>query len=106
MSVEHVVLLKWKDDAPADTIAQIATGLTALKDKVPGIVDLTYGEDFNKVRSDGFTHMLVVRFVSKEALASYDTHPEHQKVVSLIRTVVDKVLAVDIESPRLTPASL
>ncbi|KAF0688599.1 Aste57867_19772 [Aphanomyces stellatus] len=104
MSVEHVVLFKWKDDAPAETIAQVEADVIALKDQISGIVDLTYGKDFNKVRADGFTHMVVVRFVSKEALASYDAHPDHQKVVALLLPIMDKILVMDMESPRLTPA--
>ncbi|KAF0686709.1 Aste57867_21551 [Aphanomyces stellatus] len=106
MSVEHVVLFKWKDDAPAETIAQVEADVIALKDKIPGIVDLTYGKDFNKVRSDGFTHMLVIRFVNKEALAFYDAHIEHQKILGLLVPIMDKILVVDMESPRLTPAKL
>ncbi|ETV94359.1 hypothetical protein H310_11999 [Aphanomyces invadans] len=101
--VEHVVLFKWKDDASAEAIEEVGRSIIALKDKVPGIIDLAYGEDFTKTRSQGFTHTLVVRMANKETVAFYDSHPEHVKVVTQIRLILDKILAMDIETPRHLP---
>ncbi|KAF0686706.1 Aste57867_21548 [Aphanomyces stellatus] len=104
MSVDHVVLFKWKDDAPAETIQEFARAVVALKDKVPGILDLSFGEDFSKTsRAQGFTHMLIVRMENKDTVPFYDAHPEHQKVVALIRPIMDKNISLNIESPRHMP---
>ncbi|ETV86409.1 hypothetical protein H257_02782 [Aphanomyces astaci] len=101
--VEHVVLFKWQDDATPEAIESVGQSILALKDKIPGVIDLAYGEDFTKTRSQGFTHALVVRMANKDVVAFYDAHPEHVKVITQIRTIVDKILAVDFESPRHTP---
>ncbi|KAG9400113.1 hypothetical protein AC1031_011023 [Aphanomyces cochlioides] len=101
--IEHVVLFKWKADADPAKVEEVGNAIKALKDKIPGIVDLAYGEDITKTRAQGFTHGLVVRMATRETVKFYDEHPEHVQVVHKIREVVESVLAMDFESPRLTP---
>ncbi|OQR86571.1 stress protein [Achlya hypogyna] len=103
--MEHVVLFKWKADASADAIATVGAGLVAMKDKIPGVMDLAYGQDFTVARAKGFTHMLVVRLTSREMLPGYAEHPEHQKVLVQIREIAEDIMAMDFESPRFAPSA-
>ncbi|MBD2312967.1 Dabb family protein [Desertifilum sp. FACHB-1129] len=93
--IEHIVLFKWQPDTSPEAIATIIEALKSLQDKIPGIVDLSCGENFCE-RSKGFTHGLVVRFVDRAALENYGPHPEHQAIVQeLIKPVLLDILALD-----------
>lgn len=95
--IEHVVLFKWKTDSTPDSIASVVAGLRGLKDRVPGIVDLTCGENFSD-RGQGYRTALVVRFVDRAALDAYGPHPAHQDVVTrLIVPIREDVIVADYE---------
>ena len=95
--IEHIVLMRWNEGASTEAIAAVFEGLRALKTKIPGIVDLTCGENFSE-RSKGFTHALVVRFTDRTALDDYIPHPDHQAVVqNLINPIRADSLAFDYE---------
>ncbi len=95
--VEHIVLFKWQENAPKEAIDATMDALRALKNEIPGILELTAGENYTN-RSQGFTHALYVRFESKEALEIYAPHPKHQHVVqNHVAPIKENVLAVDYE---------
>lgn len=45
--IEHLVLFRWTSDASGKAIAQVMEGLRALRGQIPGLQDLTCGENFN-----------------------------------------------------------
>jgi hypothetical protein len=95
--IEHIVLFRWTDAASEEAKANVMTELRKLKDKIPGIVDLSYGTNFSD-RAKGYTHGLVVRFTDRAALQTYGPHPEHQRVVqNLIKPIAADILALDYE---------
>jgi Stress responsive A/B Barrel Domain len=95
--IEHIVLFKWKTEATSEQIKAAIDNLKALKDKIPGIIDLSCGENFCD-RSQGFQHGLVVRFDNKTSLENYAPHPDHQEVVvNFIRPILADIIAVDYE---------
>ena len=95
--VEHLVLFKWKDGVSAEAIESAVDGLKGLRHRIPGIIDLTCGDNFSD-RNQGFQTGLVVRFQDREALEAYGPHPLHQEVVqNLISPIRADVLAVDYE---------
>ena len=95
--IEHIVLIRWKEEASPEAIETALAGLRQLKGKIAGIVDLTCGANFSE-RSQGYTHGLVVRFTDRAALDAYLPHPEHQHVVqNLINPIRADSLAVDYE---------
>ena len=95
--IMHIVLFQWNAEANEEAIDQAITGLLALKDKIPGILELTCGRNFSD-RSKNFTHGLVVHFTDRAALETYGPHPEHQHVVqNYINPIRADVLAFDYE---------
>jgi hypothetical protein len=95
--VMHVVLFKWKPEATPEQIERVMEALRELPEKIPGIRELTCGENFCE-RAQGFQHGLVVRFADRAALDAYGPHPAHQEVVqSLILPLRESVLALDYE---------
>ena len=95
--IEHVVLFRWAEDASAEAKDRVEEELRALLTQIPGILDLTYGENFSS-RSQGYTHALVVRFEDRAALEVYSPHPAHQRVVQeFIAPIRADTLVVDYE---------
>ena len=95
--IEHIVLFRWTDAAGGKAIETVMTELRGLKNKIPGIVDLSCGANFCD-RAKGFTHGLVVRFTDRASLEAYGPHPEHQRVVqNLIKPIAADILALDYE---------
>jgi hypothetical protein len=95
--IEHVVLFRWKADASPEAISAAIAGLSSLRGKIPGLVDLTCGANFCE-RSQGYQCGLVVRLRDRSALETYGPHAAHQEVVaSLINPILEDVIAVDYE---------
>ena len=93
--VEHVVLFKFKPTISKDEIAKITEDLKGLKGQIDGLIDLSVGENFS-ARSKGFDTGLVVRFADEKALATYQEHPEHVRILNeKLRPNLDDVIAVD-----------
>lgn len=95
--VEHILLMRWKDQTPQEAIDRAMAALRGFKEQIPGIVDLSCGLNFSE-RAKGYTHALVVRFNDRAALDAYFPHPEHQRVVqNLINPFRADTLILDYE---------
>ena len=95
--IEHILLLKWNENAAQESIDYAMVELQALKDKIPGIVDVSSGKNFSE-RARGFTHGMVFRFKDRAALNGYIPHPEHQRVVQkILNPIRADILVVDYE---------
>ena len=86
------------NEAKPEAIDKAMADLRSLKNKIPGIVDLSCGANFSD-RAKSYTHGLFVRFTDRAALQAYVPHPEHQRVVqNVINPICADVLALDYES--------
>lgn len=95
--VEHLVILKFKDDSTADQIDAFIKAAKGLQDKIDGVVDLSVGANFTD-RSQGFTHGVCVRFRDQAALENYVPHPDHVHVVeNYIKPILADILVIDYE---------
>ncbi|MBI5690635.1 MAG: Dabb family protein [Verrucomicrobia bacterium] len=92
----HVVLFKFKDDAPRAEVAKIEKAFLELKTKIPQIQGLEWGTNVSpEGLANGFTHCFFLTFKSKAELEKYLPHPEHKKFGAMLKGVLDKVLVVD-----------
>jgi antibiotic biosynthesis monooxygenase (ABM) superfamily enzyme len=96
--IDHLVFLAANEDASPEDIEDLISSIRNLKDTVPGVVDLSVGENFSP-RSGGYTHGLFVRFETKEDLQGYMEHPEHQAVVEKLDRLTSRIV-VDYEVSR------
>ncbi len=78
--VEHILLLRWTEQASQEAIDAALAELRNLKDKIPGILDFSCGTNFSP-RAKGFTHGVVMRLSDRAAMEAFYPHPEHQRVV-------------------------
>eukprot|EP00956_Cyclotella_meneghiniana_P037772 scaffold144022_cov67-Cyclotella_meneghiniana.AAC.1 len=78
--IDHVVLLKVRDDVAEEDIERMRQGVLGLR-TLPGVLTITVGKTFAEEwmpdRRNGVTHSLSVRLVSKDALKVYQDHPMH-----------------------------
>lgn len=95
--VEHVVLFKTTPEATQEQRERMIAELRSLKEKIPGIIDLTVGTNFSD-RNQGFDIGLVVRFVDRAALEVYLPHPAHQGCVDqFVAPIKADIIVVDYE---------
>ena len=93
--IDHLVFLEVREDASPEDVADLISSIRGLRDAVPGVVDLSVGENFSE-RSSGYTHGLFVRFESVEGLRGYLKHPDHLSVVEKLDRLTSRIV-VDYE---------
>jgi hypothetical protein len=93
--IDHLVFIAVKEDASPEDVEDLISSIRGLKGSVPGVVDLTVGENFSG-RSGGYTHGLFVRFESREDLQRYMEHPDHLAVVEKLDRLTTRIV-VDYE---------
>ena len=92
----HIVLFKFKADAPAAEVEKVEKSFVALKASIPQIAEMEWGTNVSpEGLADGFTHCFFVTFKSKADLEAYLPHPEHQKFGAGLKGLIDKVLVFD-----------
>nr|WP_321265968.1 Dabb family protein [uncultured Sulfurimonas sp.] len=92
--IVHIVMFKFKDENKEKNIEIIVRRLKALIDLVPALKSIEVGVDFNKSER-AFDLSLYSTFETKEDLQIYAVHPEHLKVVELIKEVTIESKVVD-----------
>jgi stress responsive alpha/beta barrel protein len=96
--VEHVVLFKTTAGASDEQKSRMVEELGKLKDRIPGIIDLTVGRNFS-TRNQGYDIGLVVRFQDRAALETYLPHPAHRGCVDrFVTPIKEDVIVVDYET--------
>lgn len=92
----HIVLFKFKDDAPRAEIEKVEKAFAGLKKSISQIHDFEWGTNVSpEGKAEGFTHCFLVTFRNKADLDAYLPHPEHKKFVAMLKGLIDKVLVVD-----------
>ncbi len=98
--VHHMVMFTWKADTTADQAAAIEKALKGLKEKVPGIVSLTYGKQNSPedaAKKHGFQYGLSVVFANAAARDGYITHVDHVAAVQVLLPHLADVAVLDYD---------
>ncbi|KAL9688622.1 hypothetical protein QQ045_033045 [Rhodiola kirilowii] len=97
-TIEHVVLFKLKPQTPPAKLSAMLDGANSLK-SLNQVLHLTAGPIHRNASSPSaptFTHMLHSRYSSKSDLSTYNSHPDHIRVVrEFIFPICDDLMAVD-----------
>ncbi|MDD3443754.1 MAG: Dabb family protein [Sulfurimonas denitrificans] len=92
--IVHIVMFKFKDESKESNIKEVQKSLNALVTLIHELKFMEVGVNFTD--SDrAFDLCLYSTFESKEDMAIYAIHPEHLKVVELIKTVTLESKVVD-----------
>lgn len=94
--IKHIVF--WKiQDGPKGENARIAKSLLeGLVGKIPGLLKLEVGVDFSRTELSSDL-ALYSEFTDKASLEGYAIHPEHLKVVPVIKSFSLERRVVDFE---------
>lgn len=95
---KHIVFWKYKDEACGRTKQEnmdiVKEGLLSLDGKVPTLRTAEVGQDI--LHTDASYDMcLICTFEDKAGFIVYRDHPEHQKVLSYIKQVIEDRKVID-----------
>lgn len=97
--VKHIVMWSYKEETGAEerkaAAAKIKADLEALVGVVPGLKRVTVITE--PLSSSSHDLCLLTELESEEALKGYAVHPEHLKVVDLVRSVTCNRVCMDYE---------
>ena len=96
MAIEHLVLIEQNDGVTEAQAQEVMDGIAALKDQVPGILDVKIGNNFSD-RAPHISHAAVVPLADKDALAAYGPHPAHQELLKILMPMAKNITIADIE---------
>jgi hypothetical protein len=100
--LEHLVLLKLKEDSTDEHYNNIVNSLKELPSKISAIRRLKVGKNFSD-RNQGYNIGLSVTVNNKEDLDIYRFHPDHVFVLEkIIKPHLENVIAVDFIEDKLT----
>jgi hypothetical protein len=90
----HVVCFKFTDRAHAD---EAVARLAAMRGQIPTMLAIDVGRDITQ-SARSYDVALVTRHDDAAGMAAYQTHPVHQEVVTWIRSVKPRSIAVDFHA--------
>ena len=99
--IVHIVMFKFNEEKKSSNIEKVVEKLNALLEKIDVLLSMEVGVDFNGSER-AFDLSLYSTFETKEDLKTYATHPEHLKVVELIKEVTSESKVVDYVKQRNT----
>lgn len=92
--IVHIVMFKFKDENKSSNTEEVLKRLNGLTQLIPTLKSMEVGVNFTP--SDrAFDLSLYSTFETKEDLDAYALHPEHLKVVELIKSVTVESKVVD-----------
>ena len=95
--IEHIVVFELSKETTQEQIEALYREISSFRDRIPGILDLTIGENFSKI-SKNYTHGVVIRFETKQALKDYFTNPIHTAMVeNHLKPILVDGLEIDYE---------
>ena len=97
--IRHIVLLKARPEVTEAHIAAIFADLHSLK--LPGILAIHSGRSESPEKIErGYLHGFTVDFTDWDALATYQSHPDHKRVgaalVAAAQGGLDGILVFDL----------
>jgi hypothetical protein len=91
--LKHIVLFKLKSDNLTEDVAKAKEMLEALTDKIPELLSMKVYVD--NVNDQNYDFALDSEFKNEEDLKIYANHPEHLKVVSFLKPMIEGRACVD-----------
>jgi len=92
--IVHIVMFKFKEENKARNLAKVQDKLEQLENKIDVLRSMEVGINFTEA-DRAMDLSLYSTFESQEDLKAYAVHPEHLKVVELIKEVTLESKVVD-----------
>jgi Stress responsive A/B Barrel Domain len=97
MTIEHLVLYKFKAETSAAKISFILEQQKALQTQVTGIIEASIGQNFSD-RAGGYTHCGRLCFFDRASLDAFYPHAAHQAFKALLQPEIESLLVIDYEA--------
>lgn len=96
----HVVLFKFKQETPAETVQHIESAFSALCAELPFVFGFEWGINSSPENLNlGFTHCFIVTFADAAGRDAYLPHPAHQAFCQhYLDKHLEKVCVVDFDA--------
>lgn len=99
--IRHIVFIRFKPEMTDANIFAIFDELYEIKDKLPGVLNITSGKSESPEQMErGYMHGFVVDFADWDALQAYQDHPDHRvlggKLVANAVAGIDDILVFDL----------
>lgn len=94
-TVIHVISVKWKSDATPDAINKVLTEVGKLPTMNDGITRV-WTNPIKKQLPEGYSHVIVMEFSSKEALEKYVDSPAQKKFYDVYMPLREESRTSDI----------
>ena len=95
--LQHTVMYRFNETATKKQIDDLMIASLALKNDVPGIDRIAWGENFSD-RANGITHVVTFEFRDRAALKVFYAHPAHVLVAQMLITpITASLLLIDYE---------
>jgi hypothetical protein len=95
--IQHIVMMKFHPEVGAAEIDALEAAMDALPNKITEIFTYEFGRDvIRSERSCDFA--LVSTFANLATLKAYQTHPEHLKLLAMLKPMCTSILVVDFEA--------
>lgn len=91
--IKHIVVWTMKPAATDEQKQEMKLRLMALNGKIPQLLAIDVGID-----PDNGTMSLTSEFATADDLAVYQSHPDHQKVVGFVKSLVAARTVCDYEA--------
>jgi Stress responsive A/B Barrel Domain len=93
--IQHVVLLRWREDAPESDIEAAVSAMQELRE-IEGVMTIAFGRSSGP-NGSGYRHALVAQLRDRAALAIYGPHPIHQRIAANLMPLAAEALIFDFE---------
>lgn len=103
-ALRHVVLFKFKKEAPAAAVQEVERAFAALPSKISQIAAFEWGTNNSPEGLDkGYTHGFILTFESEADRDAYLPHPDHQRFGEIASPWLEDVLVLDYWARVETP---
>ncbi len=93
--LRHVVMMKFNGKEPLETISvTVKEKLEALTASIPELKNMEVGLNVN-TKPSAHDLVLIADFDDEEGLNAYRVHPEHVKILEIMKETVEKTAVVD-----------
>lgn len=89
MTVRHVVVFRFTDEATDARVDALAAGLDTMPEAVGLMLDYRHGRDLGLLEGT-WDYVVVAEFATSDDFMAYRDHPDHQ---ALIRDLVEPIVA-------------
>ncbi len=93
--LRHVVMMKFNGSVPTEKVsAEIKEKLESLPSFIPELKKMEVGLNVN-TKPSAHDLVLIADFENEEGLNVYRAHPEHVKILDIMKETVEKTAVVD-----------